>query len=353
MNTQKTSFKIADFVTWQKSDSLDLSPRFQRRSVWKTGAKSYLIDTILRDFAVPIIFLRDKGIDTKTFEPRREVVDGQQRLRTVLSFVCPELLKDFKKERDDFSVTKAHNAEIAGKNFHDLDEASKQAILNYEFSVQVLPASMDDREIVQLFRRLNSTNYTLNKQELRNASHFGHFKSSALTLSTEQLHRWRYWGTFSEGDISRMHEVELTSECMLAFIDSEISAKSPVKLEKLYKLYDEKFSAREEIERRFRIVMDNIENNFASSNVNSPLLKKRLIYTSISVVYDAIFGLETPVSAKAKTRKIEAGSWNKLSEVSDQLLKRTAPKSVLDSSDRRTTNIKERQTLHDFLKKCF
>ena len=59
MSLQKTSFKVADFVSWQKSKALELSPRFQRRSVWKPGAKSYLIDTILRDFPVPIIFLRD------------------------------------------------------------------------------------------------------------------------------------------------------------------------------------------------------------------------------------------------------------------------------------------------------
>ena len=353
MSAQKTSFKIADFVTWQKSESLELSPKFQRRSVWKAGAKSYLIDTILRDFAVPIIFLRDKGINTKTFEPRREVVDGQQRLRTVLSFVCPELLKDFEKGRDDFCVTKAHNAEVAGKKFHDLDEASKQAILNYEFSVQVLPAAMDDREIVQLFRRLNSTNYTLNKQELRNASYFGHFKSSALVLSAEQLHRWRNWGTFSDDDISRMHEVELTSECMLAFIDSEISSKSPVKLDKLYKECDDEFSARLEVERRFRFVMDEIANKFSINNLNSPLLKKRLIYTFISAIYDAIIGFGTPVSTKAKIHKIDPESWNRLGEASDQLIKRTAPANVLEASDRRTTNIKERRTLCKFLKKCF
>jgi len=183
MSLQKTAFKVADFVSWQKAKSLVLSPRFQRRSVWKPGAKSYLIDTILRDFPVPIIFLRDLGTDPKTFEPRREVVDGQQRLRTILSFVAPSLLPDFDKERDDFYVLKAHNVEAANKKFSDLDIPSQQAILNYEFSVQVLPSTMDDREVVQLFRRLNSTNYTLNKQELRNATYFGLFKSIALLLS--------------------------------------------------------------------------------------------------------------------------------------------------------------------------
>jgi len=45
---QKTFFKIADFISWQKNGQLKLSPEFQRRAVWKPGAKSYLIDTIVK-----------------------------------------------------------------------------------------------------------------------------------------------------------------------------------------------------------------------------------------------------------------------------------------------------------------
>jgi uncharacterized protein with ParB-like and HNH nuclease domain len=82
-NIQKTFYKVTDFVTWQKNKQLRLSPEFQRLSVWKSGAKSYLIDTIVRGMPIPIIFLKDKRTDVDQFEPIREVVDGQQRLRTV------------------------------------------------------------------------------------------------------------------------------------------------------------------------------------------------------------------------------------------------------------------------------
>jgi len=353
MTSQKTAFKIADFISWQEADSLELSPHFQRRSVWKPGAKSYLIDTILRDFPVPIIFLRDLGTDPKTFKPRREVVDGQQRLRTVLSFVAPHLLKDFDPNRDDFVISKSHNTEVAGKKFPQLDQISQQTILNYEFSVQVLPSSMDDREIVQLFRRLNSTNYTLNKQELRNATYYGDFKSSALLLSAEQLHRWREWNTFSNDDISRMHEVELTSECMIAIAESKISGKSPKRLDDAYKIWDDIFPGRQEIQRRFRSALDEISTNFANLNSNSPLLKKGLIYTLILVVTDALFPLSTSVSKRAIKAKITPASWEKLAKFSNALASRTAPTAVLEAADRRTTNPKERKALFDYLKKSF
>jgi uncharacterized protein with ParB-like and HNH nuclease domain len=91
----RTIYKVSDFVSWQKAKSLVLSPNFQRRSVWKPGAKSYLIDTIVRGLPIPIIFLREQRANLASLEPRREVVDGQQRIRTVLSYIAPLLLNDF------------------------------------------------------------------------------------------------------------------------------------------------------------------------------------------------------------------------------------------------------------------
>jgi hypothetical protein len=44
----QTQYKVADFLDWQRTESLDLSPDFQRRTVWKFGAKSFLIDTCRR-----------------------------------------------------------------------------------------------------------------------------------------------------------------------------------------------------------------------------------------------------------------------------------------------------------------
>ena len=55
----------------------------------------------------------------------REVIDGQHRLRTVLSYVAPELLPDFNLERDGFTVKKTHNKELAGKKFNELDDDTK------------------------------------------------------------------------------------------------------------------------------------------------------------------------------------------------------------------------------------
>ena len=78
------TYSINDFVEWDGQKQLVLNPRFQRRAVWSEKAKSYLIDTIIRGKPIPKIFIRQKlNVTTKT--SLREVVDGQQRLRTILS----------------------------------------------------------------------------------------------------------------------------------------------------------------------------------------------------------------------------------------------------------------------------
>ena len=96
----KTNYKVSDFISWAKASTLILSPSFQRRSVWPAGAKSYLIDTIVRGLPIPIIFLREQKTDLDSLEPKREVVDGQQRIRTMLTFIASNLVKNFDPARD-------------------------------------------------------------------------------------------------------------------------------------------------------------------------------------------------------------------------------------------------------------
>ena len=65
-------------VLWFKrafgEEELQMAPRFQRRPVWMPPQKSYLIDTILRGYRIPEIYMRDLiGQDAKQ---THIVVDG-------------------------------------------------------------------------------------------------------------------------------------------------------------------------------------------------------------------------------------------------------------------------------------
>lgn len=257
ISIQKTVYKVSDFVGWQRDGMLVLSPSFQRRPVWKPIAKSFLMDTIVRGFPVPVIYIRER-VDLDTQRTVREVVDGQQRLRTILSFIAPQELPDFNPNRDEFLVRATHNSDVAGKPFARLPAEVRSAVLGYEFSVHILASGTDDRDILQMFARINSTGIKLNPQELRNAEYFGAFKTSMYRLALEQLERWRDWHIFTEDQIARMKEVELTSDLAINMITGIVAKRQPT-INKWYERYDDEFPGEEEVERRFRRVFDDIE----------------------------------------------------------------------------------------------
>ena len=116
------TYSINDFVEWDAAKQLELNPRFQRRHVWTDKAKSFLMDTILRGKPIPKVFIRQKiNVTTKT--SIREVVDGQQRLRTILSYI-----------KDGFVVSKRQNSSHGGILFSQLPEEVQAQVLAYEVS---------------------------------------------------------------------------------------------------------------------------------------------------------------------------------------------------------------------------
>lgn len=344
----KTVYTVSDFVSWQKNNILVLSPSFQRRPVWSAGAKSFLIDTIMRGLPIPIIFLREKKTDLTSLESKREVVDGQQRIRTLLSYVAPNFLPDYKPDRDYFEVQKVHNQEIAGKPFKELPDDVRQKVLDYQFSVHILPSGIDDREVLQIFARMNATGVKLNDQELRNAEFFGSFKTSIFELASEQLPRWREWKIFTEHNIARMNEVELTSEFALLMLKG-VTGKTQASIDAIYRDKDPDFPEQEEIERRFRNVMDFIEDKFGDGIRFSPFKKKTMFYCLYAVLYDIIYTLKSPLT-KTKPNTISPEAIKNIKQAGDNIHNKTAPDKVLEAVARRTTHASSRATVLLYLK---
>ncbi len=342
----RTQYKVGDFVSWQKNKLLDLHPRYQRRSVWSAGKKSYLIDTIIRGLPIPIIFLRERQTDLSSYEPMREVVDGQQRIRTLISFIDYKILPDFKEERDGFLISKAHNKELARYNFNKLQDEYKRKILDYQFSVHVLPNNVDDREILEIFSRLNSTGVKLNSQELRNAEFFGEFKTSVYKQAITYLSQWRGWKIFTEDNISRMQEVELTGELYILIIDG-IKARTQPSIDGYYKEYDNEFSVRYEVEKRFRSTMDDIGELFGDDIQTTIFKKKTHFYILFALIYHIKYGIKSALF-KIKPNPIPSDAVKKIFDKSTIISQRNAPSKVLEASDRRTTHLSSRNDLFNY-----
>lgn len=84
---QVRSREIVDLFNAMRSGRLTLSPYFQRNLVWRDAHKRDFIDTILKGYPFPQIFLARGPIDLDTMEASQCVVDGQQRLNTIREYI--------------------------------------------------------------------------------------------------------------------------------------------------------------------------------------------------------------------------------------------------------------------------
>jgi uncharacterized protein with ParB-like and HNH nuclease domain len=214
-NFDSRTYSINDFVEWDSQQSLVLNPSFQRRPVWSDKAKSYLIDTILRGKPIPKVFIRQRiNVTTKTSQ--REVVDGQQRMRTILSYV-----------KNGFYVSKKMNPDSGGKLFSQLPDEIQAQFLAYEIAVDLL-INMPDSEILDIFSRLNSYAVLLNEQEKLNAQYFGPFKILADRLAHKYNEYWVKQDIFSDKEILRMKDVNFVADLLITMVDG-IRSKKQIK----------------------------------------------------------------------------------------------------------------------------
>lgn len=345
-NITKTIYRTSDFLSWQRAKSLILSPSFQRRPVWEAAAKSYFIDTITRGLPIPIIFLREQT-NLKTLEPSREVVDGQQRLRTLLTYIEPHALADFDEERDRFEVKKSHNPELAGKTFSDLPQDLRRRILGYEFSVHILPSGTDDTEVLQIFARMNATGIKLNYQELRNAKFYGEFKYVSYSLAYEQLKRWRDWKIFSESEIARMLEVEEASDLIILIIDG-IHGRNRSIIDRYYQKYDVSFPQAEIVSNRFRSVMNAIDRTLGETLPQTVFSRKALFNTLFSFYYGQMYGIHSPLEPKSSIQ-ITKKAVNAALAASDEIQNGRFNEEVAKVLRGATSHASSRQTRLDFI----
>lgn len=278
-NFDSRTYSINDFLEWEDKKQLELSPKFQRRSVWTDTARSYLMDTIVRGKPIPKIFIRQK-INPQTRVSIREVVDGQQRLRTILSYL-----------HDGFQISKRHNSQYGGLFFSQLNQVDAEIqtnILNYELSVDLL-VNMPDPEVLDVFGRLNSYAVVLNEQEKINAQHFGPFKTLADSIAHSLNDFWLTSRILTEQQILRMGDVTLTADLLIAMTTGIRSKKQ---ISSFYANFEKDFPHdTDQLEHNFRQTIDTIREIFGDRLRNSEFHRVHLFYTLFTAVYHATFGI--------------------------------------------------------------
>jgi uncharacterized protein with ParB-like and HNH nuclease domain len=135
------------------------------------------------------------------------IIDGQQRLTTMFSFIEGKFLDDANPFKlSGLTVMK----ELNSKTFKELDMTTKRAFQNYEQPMIVISKHSNSEVKFQIFERLNTGSVKLNDQELRNCIYRGKYNDFIKELANNKDFQYVL-------DSPRLHERMLDSELVLRF----------------------------------------------------------------------------------------------------------------------------------------
>ncbi|MEH0633276.1 DUF262 domain-containing protein [Streptomyces bottropensis] len=179
-----------------KRGLIDLQPDFQRRSgIWNETAQSRLIESLLLRIALPTIYVAEEADDSWT------VVDGVQRLTTIVRFVKPEAAG-----LEPLVLRNLEYLDYNGRTFEDLPGRMQTRILETELSLLLIRKGTPEEARFNIFTRINTGGLPLSQQELRHALIPGQARDLLARLAESDFFLSATAGSVSP---SRMAEREL------------------------------------------------------------------------------------------------------------------------------------------------
>ncbi len=208
---------VTDIVNLFEKDQLNLSPAFQRDSVWQERDRAKLIESIIRNYPLPAIFLYcSKNDDGQIII---EVIDGKQRIESILMFMGKmrgrfktrtQLPDKQESEWIDWKLLKR-------RRFQHLIEGYK---------IPVVEVDGDFSDIIDVFVRINSTGKALTRAERQHAKYYNsHFLKEAARLAKRYESYFIDLGILSRGQITRMKHVEFICELMISLHQGDVINK--------------------------------------------------------------------------------------------------------------------------------
>ena len=216
-----TTKAIGELLDLYDDGRLDLTPDYQRNSVWPNAAKSFLIDTVLRDLPIPLLFL-SRSRDSNTGKLSYRVIDGQQRIRAAMSFRENRL-----SIPNQYGIQKVRGGLYDKVKHRHLPKDLADAFLGYSFVVMEL-AGYDEDELRDIFLRINKYVVRLNPQEMRDASGPGPFRSLVDNTASNDI--WLKLNVFSNANVTRKRDKEFIAELLILLLEGPQDKKGSVDL---------------------------------------------------------------------------------------------------------------------------
>lgn len=187
MSITPRGMSVQEAYRLYREDKLLVNRKYQRKLVWTTEEKQNLIDSLIKDYPIPLILLADASDGaTQLFE----IMDGMQRLNAIFSFIENSFtVHDKYFDTNEFTRARLASEEGLFIAIKDCDATFFEpkvcaAILDYQLAVTTFPIE-NDQQVTDVFGRINSGGKQLSAQEKRQAGMTDEFSMTIRFLASE------------------------------------------------------------------------------------------------------------------------------------------------------------------------
>lgn len=155
-----------------EEDEEDVSlyvPEYQREFVWDNKRKSRFIESVLLGVPLTPFLVSEDG------KGRLEIIDGSQRIRTLISFY-----------KNEFGLSGLEKLDKINKaKFKDLPKKAQNSYKNRDFKIIIVDeANLNIKQ--DIFNRINTSSEKLTDSEIRKGSYSGAFYDMVLELKPKE-----------------------------------------------------------------------------------------------------------------------------------------------------------------------
>lgn len=180
VKTQTIEYDLETLVKKIDRNTIKLNPDYQRRHRWENDVSSRLIESLILNIPIPLIYIsQDVDVDEEVEDEisRYSVIDGQQRLTAIFNFFKNKYPLDGLDVLNDLN----------GSYYKNLPPFLIRRLEERTIRCLRIDSTFDGQVKYDIFERLNSGSVKLEAQELRNATCRGPFKKLIKKLSKNNI----------------------------------------------------------------------------------------------------------------------------------------------------------------------
>ncbi len=164
LNTDRLDVSFGELMSMYERKEIIIKPAFQRYFRWDDEQKTRFIESLLLGIPIPPIFVAE------TTDGVWELVDGLQRVSTVLSFFGVLKTEDEGiNKKNDWSLIEGERVEaLEGFTYETIPNQFRLNIKRATCRVEILRWNSNYDMRFELFNRLNTGGSPLTTQEIRN-----------------------------------------------------------------------------------------------------------------------------------------------------------------------------------------